>query len=259
MRTQISVIIITRNEESCISRCLESIAWADEIVVVDDMSTDRTMEICREYTDHLFTRTLTSFAEQKNYAASRCTHDWVFSIDADEYVPEELREEIQHTFEHEPTDYVAFNVLWKNYFLGKWMRYGGWYGYNTQGAKIFRKDRCSYEGIVHEKLRIDGKVGRLQSPLVHYGNEETIGKTVSKMNRYTDAEVDKLIENDTRPTVFYGLIYRPLKRFIGQYLYRRGYKDGAHGFISATFSAMYQFLMFAKYWERQTKQKSVDD
>lgn len=250
MKTKISVVIITKNEEKNIRRCLESVRWVDEIVVVDDFSTDRTMEICREFTDRIFTRKFKGFADQKNFAIGKSTYNWVFSLDADEVVPDDLREEIQDIFDAEKIEYVAFNILCKSYFLKRWMRYGGWYDYNQQGAKIFRKDRCSYYGVIHEKLQMYGRVGYLKRPLTHYGKEDSIEKVIEKMNRYTSAEVDKLIENGEHPSLLYGLVYRPIKRFIGLYIYRRGYKDGVRGFLYSALKAMYQLVIFAKYWER---------
>ena len=162
----VSVVIIVKNEEKRIGACLESVKWADDIVIVDDMSTDRTVEIARSCTDRIFQRKMDIEGIHRNYAYSQAKNKWVLSLDADELVSPELKEEIIRVVT-EDTEHVVFAVPLRNYIGGYWVRWGGWYP--AYKDRLFRKERFKYEEVgVHPRVIYEGKCGRLKGDIIHY-------------------------------------------------------------------------------------------
>ena len=164
-RHRVSVVVITLNEEERLRACLESVAWADELIVVDAESQDKTVQIAREFTDHVFVRAWTGFAEQKNFALEQATGDWVLSLDADEEVSRELRAEVEALLAGRPVA-RGYRVPRRNIFWGRWIRHGGLYP--DWQLRLFRRG-CGRFGArdVHESAQVEGPVGRLRGPLVH--------------------------------------------------------------------------------------------
>ncbi|HTM10824.1 MAG TPA: glycosyltransferase family 2 protein, partial [Verrucomicrobiae bacterium] len=166
-KAEISAIVVCLNEEDNIGRCLKSLAWCDEIVVVDAFSTDRTVEIARRYTDRVIQRRWTGYRDQKSFAHSQATKEWVFLVDSDEEVPAELREEIQAEIARAGATTDAYAVPRLVNYLGRWWRRGGWYP--DYDVRIFRRARARWGGKdPHEKILVDGAVRRLRHPLFHY-------------------------------------------------------------------------------------------
>jgi len=249
----LSVAIITYNEEANIKECLESVKWADEIVVVDSFSTDKTLEICREYTDRVFEKEWSGFSEQKNYAIEHTKNSWILAIDADERVSEGLREEIGEILKSGPSCDGYF-IPRKSYFLGRWIRYGGWYP--DYSIRLFRKDKGRFERReVHESVRIDGRTGRLKNPLEHYTYRNLSGY-IERMNRYSTLAAREMRKGGRRACLG-DIIFRPFFTFIRMYIFQQGFRDGRYGFILSILYSYYTFTKYAKLWEMKTSDKSV--
>ena len=242
----LSVIVITKNEERNIADCLESVKWANEIVVVDCGSGDETVELARRYSQKVYVKPWEGYAESKNFALQQCTGDWIFWLDADERVTTELGKEIQDLLGQDITAVVGFEVPRRAYFLGKWIRHCGWYpGYVL---RLFRNGSGRWsEKRVHEHLEIEGKSSRLISDLVHY-TDPNLWHYFDKFNRYTTLAADDLTAEGERFRLSQ-LIVRPVWQFVRMYVIKMGFLDGLQGFILCVLSSCYVFTKYAKLWE----------
>lgn len=250
----LSVIIITKNEEKNIERCLQSVLWADEIIVVDDYSTDKTVELCRQFSVTLIQKKWEGYSKQKEFAAQQASYEWILSIDADEEVTEELRREILSVLSS-ATAYNGYQIPRKSFFLDKWMKYGGWYpGYQL---RLFKKSafRMNHRPV-HEGFETNGAVGRLRSNLNHY-TYHSIHQYLEKMNDYTSLEVMNKIEKGKRIR-WYHLLLNPLSHFLRMFFSLKGYRDGFYGFLLAVYSSLYTLLVFAKSWEFQEANRAKE-
>jgi len=241
----LSVVLLTKNSQDTVERALRSVVWADEIVVVDDESTDGTLDICRRYTDRIFIRKLESFAAQRNFGREQARGEWLLSLDPDEEVSPELREEIERVI-HSATPYVAFYVPFRQRIFGKWIRYGGWTMWDAK--RLFRRDAGVWVNKVHEVVRVEGPVGRLQHPILHYSHE-SIGEFIAKLNWYTDWEAEERFRAGDRPG-WLRLLLVPVRDFWRRYIVQQGFRDGVHGLVLALLMAFYVFTVRAKVWER---------
>ena len=242
----LSVAVVTLNEEERLRACLESVVWADEIVVVDAGSSDKTMAIAREFTDRAVFRAWDGYGGQKNYALSQCHGEWVLSLDADERVTDALREEILGVLRGQRRE-VGFYVPRRNQFQGRWVRHGGLYP--DWQLRLFRRGRGAFvERAVHESVRVDGETGRLTAPLSHE-SYRSIGDAVARLNRYSDLAATELARTGRGGTLW-DLLVRPPWRFVSMYLLRAGFLDGWRGLVLAGLHAHYVFLRAAKVRER---------
>ena len=163
----ISVCIISYNEEDKITRCLQSVNWADEIILVDSGSTDKTIALCKQHTSKICHRDWTGYVDQKNYALSLAKNDWVLSLDADEEVSPELQQEIKHVLQSDSIQYAGFKIPRLTYYLGKWIYHSGWYP--DYQIRLFQKSCAQWTGsILHERVQLDGKLDSLHASLYHY-------------------------------------------------------------------------------------------
>ena len=248
----LSAVIITKNEERNIGRCLASVSWADEVIVVDAGSTDATVEVCRRFGARVLARAWEGFAAQKEFAAAQAASEWVLSLDADEEVTPELRAEIQRVLSHAQPDGVeGYRVPRKSFFLGTWIRHGGWYpGYQMRLFK--RASAFMNHRPVHEGFEVRGPVGTLASQLNHY-TYDTLQQYLEKMNDYTSLDVlNKLSGQPPVVIRWYHCVLNPLALFVRMFVSLRGYRDGFHGFLLAVYSSLYKLLVYAKSWEYQT-------
>jgi len=245
-RPRLSVVVITLNEAERLRACLESAAWADELVVVDAESQDKTVQIAREFTDRVLVRPWAGFAEQKNFAVAQATGDWILSLDADEEVPPELRAEIQALLGAEPAE-DGYRVPRRNIFWGRWIRHGGLYP--DWQLRLFRRGRGRFvERTVHESVRVEGRVGRLASPLVHRSYRD-VADFLERADRYSTLAAAEWVRSGRRAGVG-DLVVRPAGRFLSMYVVRGGFLDGWPGFLLACLYAYYVFVRSAKVWER---------
>jgi len=248
-KISLSVVIITKNEESNIKECLESVKWADEIVVVDDNSTDRTVGIAQRYTDRIFHRKMDIEGRHRNWAYDQARNTWVLSLDADERVSPELREEIERTIA-DPGEFKGFIIPRRNYIGDYWVKYGGWYP--SGQLKIFMKEEFRWEEAeVHPRAFLKGPSNSLKNDLIHYSYKD-FEDFVDKMNKQTTLEAKKWVR-DKREMGFGKAFWRTLDRFFRTYLRKKAYKDGLTGFMISIFAGLYQILSYAKYHEMKPK------
>lgn len=248
--SSLSVIVITRNEERNVSDCLETVRWASEIVIVDSGSVDRTVEIARRFTQKIFIRPWDGFASAKSFALQQCTGDWILWLDADERVTKELTAEIQSVIEKNDTPLAAFEFPRKAFFLGRWIKHCGWYpGYVS---RLFKRTAGTFsDSKVHERLDVQGSVGRLNADLLHY-TDPNLSHYFEKLNRYTTLAAEELGEKGSGVSLIH-MIVRPFWVFVRMYIFKRGFLDGMEGFILSVLSACYVFTKYAKLWELTTK------
>jgi glycosyltransferase involved in cell wall biosynthesis len=244
-RPRVSVAVITFNEEDRLRACLESVAWADEIVVVDSESHDKTVQIAREFTDRVVVRPWPGFADQKNFALALATGDWILSLDADEEVSAELRDEIRDVVTRaDAAD--GYAVRRRNVFLGQWIRHGGLYP--DWQVRLFRRGRGRFGARdVHESVDVDGTLGRLGGDLVHRSYRD-VADFFDRANRYSTLAAAELVRTGRRARAR-ELVARPLGRFVSMYVVQRGFLDGRKGLLLAALYAYYVFMRTAKVWE----------
>ncbi len=243
---RLSVCVITQNEAERLRPCLESVAWADEIVVVDAESSDKTVMIAREFTDHVHVRPWPGFAAQKNFALAQATGDWILSLDADERVTPELRGEIEDVLRAEGAA-AGYSIPRRNIFWGRWVRHGRLYP--DWQLRLFRRGRGRFVGLeVHESVQVDGIVGRLRAPLLHTSYRD-LSDLLSRFDRYSTLAAEDRIRRGRRVTVL-DLALRPLGRFLSAYVLHGGFLDGWRGFFLAALYAHYVFVRSVKVWEK---------
>jgi glycosyltransferase involved in cell wall biosynthesis len=244
---RLSVAVIVLNEEERLRPCLESVVWADEIVVVDAGSSDKTVEIAHAFTDRVLFHAWPGYAAQKNFALDQCRSDWILSLDADERVPPELQAEITALLAGMPAE-AGFRLARRNLFQGAWMRHGGLYP--DYQLRLFRRGRARFgPTLVHESAQVDGPTGHLRTALVHE-TYRSVGDFVARANRYSDLAAAELAAAG-RGGGLGDLTLRPLWRFLSMYLGRAGFLDGRRGFVLAVLYAYYVFLRAAKTRERR--------
>ncbi|MBU2541409.1 MAG: glycosyltransferase family 2 protein [Candidatus Omnitrophica bacterium] len=244
--TPISVVIITKNEEKNIVSCLESVSgWADEIIVVDDESTDETLSLAKRFSSKVFSRKMDIEGAHRNWAYAQAENDWVLSLDADERVTEELKNEIDKALSN-PTDYNGFTIPRKN-FIGKhWIKSSGWYP--SPQLKLFRKDKFKYEeAAVHPKAFMSDPCGHLKSDIIHY-SYKNIEDFINKLNKQTTLEAQKWY-NQAKPMRLGHFLWRSFDRFMRSFFGKKGFKGGFWGFVVAFCAGLYQFLSYLKYRE----------
>ena len=243
----LSVAVVVLNEEERLRACLESVVWADEIVVVDAGSGDKTVAIAREFTDRVLFRPWDGYVAQKNFALDQCHGDWLLSLDADERVSDALRDEIQATIRGDARE-AGFQLPRRNLFQGRWVRHGGLYP--DWQLRLFRRGRGAFaERAVHESVKVDGPTARLRAPLVHE-SYRSIGDAVARLNRYSDLAAAELVRAG-RGGSLVDLLGRPVWRFLSMYVLRAGFLDGWRGLVLAGLHAHYVFLRAAKVRERR--------
>jgi glycosyltransferase involved in cell wall biosynthesis len=242
---ELSVAVIALNEEERIRACLESVGWADEIVVVDSGSSDKTVAIAREFTDRVLFHAWEGYGAQKNFALAQCQGDWILALDADERVSEPLRAEIVATLAGQPA-HTGYLIPRRNFFQGAWVRHGGWYP--DHQLRLFRRGRGRFTtSAVHESVRVDGSVGRLRAPLDHQ-SYRGIEDFVARANRYSELAARELAAAG-RGGSLADLLLRPAWRFVSMYVLRAGFLDGRRGLVLALLYTHYVFLRAAKVRE----------
>lgn len=251
----LSVAIITKNEEFRLPDCLASVAFADDVVVVDSESTDRTQEIAKEAGARLFVEPWRGFGPQKQFAIEQCRNRWVLILDADERVPPETAQEIMDLLANGP-DCTAYRVLRKNFFIDRLIKYGSWQ--NDKVVRLFDKTLCYMPPqMVHESLVVDGTVGELKGFFTHYARTD-LHQAIEKINRYSTIGSQEMFDKGRRTSIF-DATTRSMWSFFYNYLFRLGFCDMSAGLIIAVSDAVETFFRYAKLYELQRRAKEVKD
>lgn len=257
MTARLSVAIITYNEEANIRRTLESVKWADEIIVVDSGSTDKTAAICRAYTDKVILQSWLGFARQKNFAIENATGDWILSLDADEPVEPALADELLGIISS-PAALDGYRIPRRTFFLGKEVRFGGWYpDYNL---RLFRAGKGRFEErAVHEAIKIRGEVGKTRHAILHYAYPD-LASYMSSINKYSSLAAVVMAEQGVGgfKTSWVNVLFRPAATFVLKHILRLGFLDGKRGLVLNLFHSYYVFAKYAKAWEYKSKGRSAE-
>jgi glycosyltransferase involved in cell wall biosynthesis len=254
-RAKITVLVPCRNEEFHMRACLESVRWADEILMADSGSTDRTMDIGHEYGARLIEREYVNSANFKNWAIPQATHDWVLVIDSDERCMPELRDEILKELENPRCD--GYRIRRRNFFLGKEIKHCGWE--TDELLRLFKRDYSRYEELhVHADVIVKtGSVGRLKGRFLHY-TYRSFTQYLNKMNRYSTWSAREL-ERKGRKASFWNLSTRPFFRFFKMYIIRQGFLDGKAGFLLCMLASYSVFAKYMKLWSMTEAPNLKDD
>jgi glycosyltransferase involved in cell wall biosynthesis len=248
---KLSVTVVAKNEAANLDAALASVAWADEIVVVDSHSTDDTVAIARRHTDRVVVHEWLGHIEQKNYAASLASHDWILSLDADERVTLELATELQGLQAGAPAE-AAFRIPRVTWHLGRWIRTTDWYP--DYQLRFYDRRRARWTGrYVHEALQLEGAAGQLKGEIQHYAYRD-IADHLETIDRYTTLAAKQMHEDGRRAGLLQIAGHPPLA-FLRNYVARGGIRDGIPGFIISSMNAYYVFLKFAKLRELQARER----
>lgn len=291
--SKISATVITFNGEIHIEDCLQSLRWADEIIVVDSLSTDGTIDLARKYTDKIIQSTGATFSDHRNFAMEQASYEWIFQLDVDERVPDILAREIVSVI-NKPGAADGYYIPRRTFWLGKWIKHGGWHP--DYALRLFRKGKAHSEGVHHERIIIDGKEDRLSNSIDHYSYLSVQQHVERMMLRSVSMEVREAVSNGVQIYSIFPwhpfasfvksflkgpktglalrLLYKdmiknrveiawliplmPLVRFSYMYFLRLGFLDGVPGFWVATLSAFYEAVRYAKLWEHYYRQTRTD-
>lgn len=251
--SKISAVVTAYNEEKKIEKSLKSLKAFDEIIVVDNSSTDNTQALAKKYTNKVFMQKNdpTNIDIQKNFGFSKASNEWILSIDADEQASEELAKEIKSILSANPSSISEINgflIPRKNYIFGKWIEYAGWYP--DYQLRLFRKSKGKYtKKHVHESLSLDGQSAKLREHIIH-DNYDTIIQFISKTTSYAQNEAEDLLSKGYQFSYF-DCIRFPLSEFLSRFFARKGYRDGFHGLILSLLMAFYHFIIFCLIWEKK--------
>lgn len=257
MPVPLSVIVPTGNREDTIEDCLKSVRWAGEILVVDSISTDGTLQIAEKYADRILRHEYINSALQKNWAIPQATHEWVFIVDTDERVPAGLRNEIMALLNTHPPE-AGFRIPRINYLLGREMLHMDYYP--DYQIRLFRKEKGKYEPRnVHAHVLVEGLVGTLENPLVHYAHrsvEQTLENLLVLMTRWeAEQRSRESAARGVSPTrgLWAKLIFRPIAAFGLRYFRQGGWREGTYGLVMSIIWAMYVSITYMRLWEEGLK------
>jgi glycosyltransferase involved in cell wall biosynthesis len=247
----ISAVILTKNEEQNIERCLESVKWCDEIVIIDDKSSDRTVQIAKRYNATIYPRVLSNdFSAQRNFGISKVKHEWILFIDSDEIISDALAYEILNAVGLKDQNLRGFNGFYlkrSDFIWGKQLKHGE--SGNVQLLRLGRKGFGKWKGTVHERWIIKKPIGKLINPILHYPHR-TLEEFLREINFYTDIKAEEL-KNKNATVSFFSILFYPLGKFAVNYIFRTGFMDGIQGIIFAITMSFHSFLVRSKLWVRK--------
>ncbi len=250
---KISAAIIVHNEEHNIAEVCETVAWADEIVVVDSDSTDRTVEIARQYTDRVFNREWNGYQDKHEFADAHTTGDWIFWIDADERVTPELLasiEKLKNVPDNDRAD--GYKIARKTEYLGEWIKHSGWYP--DFQMRLYRKAVSYWDGVApHQTARVTGRMDQLDGELLHYTKRD-LGEHHRVTESYASLAAQHMASNG-RTIGSLGMVVKAIAAFLRTFVIKQGFRDGVRGTIIAGMTAYGVFLKYAKLWELNNKRK----
>jgi glycosyltransferase involved in cell wall biosynthesis len=248
-RRPVSVCIITKDEEANLPDCLASVKWADEVVVVDSRSTDRTREIAAAAGAKVVERDFAGHIEQKNFAVDQAKHDWVLCIDADERLTPELTASVQRALE-EPGEHAGFEFARRTFHFGRWILHGGWYP--DRKTRLFDRKRGRWKGRnPHDHVRVEGRLGRLEGDLLHYSYRD-VSAHLRQIDFFTTISAKEKRSRGVRFRLWH-VALRPPWKFFRMFVLKAGFLDGVAGFLVAVLGSYYVFLKYAKLRELERK------
>jgi glycosyltransferase involved in cell wall biosynthesis len=244
----VSAVIVTKDEEENIQDAIESVKDFSEIIVIDSYSSDRTVEICKKYTEKVFQEEWQGYAKQKQKGIERATMPWVLILDADERITPELKSEIAKVLDDK--SHNGFYIPRKNFFLGRWIRHGGWWPDYT--LRLFRKDMAFIEEReVHEKVVVNGNTKYLKNPMEHH-TSRTLSDFLKKLEDYSTLSAKEMGRKGRRPGIL-TITFRPFLTFSKMFFLRLAFLDGRYGLILSLLYSYYTFLKYVKAWEKERK------
>lgn len=244
---RLSIVVSAYNEEKTIEECLKSASFADEIILVNNTSSDRTVEIAQKYTPKIFTRPNNPMLNiNKNFGFSKASGEWIISLDADERITPELAKEIKRVLKNPQAN--GYWIPRKNIIFGKWIKHTGWYP--DHQLRLIRNGKGKFpEKHVHEMIKVQGQTGNLVNHLIHY-NYESIYQFLHKMEIYVESESKNLIDKGYKLKVEDAINF-PFKEFLSRFFAREGYKDGLQGLVLSLLMAFYHLAVFVRIWEKE--------
>lgn len=250
---KISATVITFNEEANIAAALESLRWADEIIVVDSDSTDRTVEIARRFTGKVFVRPWPGYSAQKSFATEQASNDWVFNLDADERVSDKLAREIERLKASANISASGFEIPRLTYYLGRWIKHSGWYP--DYKLRLYNRNAGGWRGdYVHESVKVTGRVERLAGEILHYTVRNSSDHHL-RIDLYTTLAARERFALGKRVSAI-SILLSPIAAFLRSYIFKRGFLDGTQGLAISFFAAHYVFLKNLKVWEMERESKT---
>lgn len=248
----ISALVIVKNEEQMIEGCLSQLAWCDEIIVINNNSSDKTAEISKKFTKNVFDYKELNFSKVRNFASNKANGDWLLYIDADERLDSGLVEEIKKSLTS--AEFSAFAIPRKNIMFGKFVRYGGWYP--DYQIRLFKKTKLkTWQGNLHETPNIMGNIGKLNNSIIHY-THRTIRETLNKKLEWSGIEAQERFDTNHPHVTWPRIVKVMLFEFIRRYFLMSGWRDGAVGFITAADESFSMFVIYSRLWEMQNNEKN---
>ena len=246
----LSVVLITFNEEKSLARCLSSIKdIADEIVVVDSGSTDKTLEIAKKYNALIYKRNFDNYTNQKNYAAGKASCDWLLSLDADEEIKPQLSKEINKCINDKK--FTAYTMPRENIIFKKFIKYTRWQPELDRHIWLWKRGSGKWTGDVHEELLVKGMIGKLINAKLHY-QYDTVNEFFDMMNRYSQLDANQKV-NSGEDFSYFRFVVDPKYNFFVRYIYRLGFLDGWRGFILSYLMGLYHLIVWIKIWEKRNR------
>ena len=247
---KISACVITFNEEANIHRCLGSLTWCDEIVVLDSFSTDNTLALCSAYTENIHQQEWEGYITQRNRSKKLASHEWVLIMDADEEVSSEMREQIQHVLQQDEIPYMGYEFPRQVYYLGRWIKFGEWNP--DRKLRFFKKNKGTSGGEEpHDMVFIDGPVKRLSGKIYHYTYTD-ITDHINQANRFSSLSAEAKFKAGKKFKLS-DVILRPSFRFFKSFIFKLGFLDGRRGFMIAVISAFSVTMKYFKLWNMERK------
>lgn len=248
LKPGISACIITFNEEKRLPRCLHSLSFVDEIIILDSYSRDGTVQIAKKYGAKIYQRNFTGYVDQKNHAIQLASFEWILVIDADEVVTDNLKNEIIEIIKNRKVVNYAYKIPRITYYLGKWIKHSGWYPDYT--SRLFQNGTSEFKGgKVHERLCVNGKTGKLKNRLEHY-SYQNISQHLLRIEEYSTLIAMDKHENGEKASVPWA-VAKSITKFVITYFLKFGFLDGSAGLVISVMAGYYNFLKYAKLWELQ--------
>jgi glycosyltransferase involved in cell wall biosynthesis len=251
----VSVYVLTYNNRRTLERCLKSLRWADELIVVDSFSDDGSFELAKGFTDRVYRKQWGGHREQYQYAANLTENDWIMFVDADEEVPSELVDEIREELDQNRGEWDGYICHRRTFYLGRWIKYGGWYP--DYEIRLYHRDRGKWVGDLHAKLAVEGRVKHLNHYYLHYTYRD-ISDQIQTIDSYSRTAAEDMMHSGEKSSLF-KLLLRPPFRFLKEYLFKAGFMDGLPGLIIAVSTVFYVFIKYAKLWELERTSKFDHD